>query len=210
MKLQVPFLQTDADADLDQLSQLLDAYPMQALSNTSWPQFATSCSANFAIVHTGQRLLLKFFVSHDYFKTMDREINEEVHLDNCVEFFISFDGSETYYNIEFNCLGIGKMAYGSPNGERTLMEEAVVRKILTSSTLTRKGEFFNWEMLWSVPVEAFAVPAMESFNGVTAAGNFYNCGDDLPSPHYLSWSKIVSPAPDFHRPDCFGEITFNI
>ena len=36
--------------------------------------------------------------------------------------------------------------------------------------------------------------------------NFYKCGDKTAHPHYLSWSPIDTPKPDFHRPDFFGEL----
>jgi hypothetical protein len=39
-------------------------------------------------------------------------------------------------------------------------------------------------------------------------GNFYKCADETISPHYLSWNPIDAPAPDFHRPEFFGEIHF--
>ncbi|MDR1556412.1 MAG: hypothetical protein LBS88_05185, partial [Tannerellaceae bacterium] len=34
------------------------------------------------------------------------------------------------------------------------------------------------------------------------------CADDTDTPHYLSWNPIAVSAPDFHRPDFFGEIYF--
>ena len=36
--------------------------------------------------------------------------------------------------------------------------------------------------------------------------NFYKCGDKTAHPHYLSWSPIDTPKPDFHRPEFFGEL----
>ena len=34
--------------------------------------------------------------------------------------------------------------------------------------------------------------------------NFYKCGDDTPQPHFISWSPIDLPKPDFHAPQFFG------
>jgi hypothetical protein len=36
--------------------------------------------------------------------------------------------------------------------------------------------------------------------------NLYKCGDKCDTPHFLSWSPIGLPQPDFHCPDFFGEI----
>ena len=35
----------------------------------------------------------------------------------------------------------------------------------------------------------------------------YMCSDDLPVPHFISWSPIHTPEPSFHQPIFFGEIT---
>ena len=35
---------------------------------------------------------------------------------------------------------------------------------------------------------------------------FYKCGDKTAHPHFLSWNPVGTPAPDFHRPDFFGEL----
>jgi hypothetical protein len=39
-------------------------------------------------------------------------------------------------------------------------------------------------------------------------GNFYKCADDTAFKHYLSWNPILTPNPDFHRPEFFGELRF--
>lgn len=208
MKLSIPYLQAEAHTNLQQLSLLLDQVPPVPLSNDSWPHIKTSCRAELVIAHTGQAILLKFKISNDYFRTEARKINGEVHLDNCVEFFIAFDQSGDYYNIEFNCLGIGKMAYGRQKGKRTFVATAVIREIETLTITDREGEGFNWEMTWLVPAAVFLHHEISSFEGLHASGNFYKCGDDLPEPHFLTWNRVDAPAPDFHRPDCFGELYF--
>ncbi len=38
--------------------------------------------------------------------------------------------------------------------------------------------------------------------------NFYKCGDELQTPHFLSWNPIEIEKPDFHRPDFFGTLRF--
>ena len=38
--------------------------------------------------------------------------------------------------------------------------------------------------------------------------NFYKCGDELQTPHFLSWNPIQIEQPDFHRPDFFGTLEF--
>ena len=42
----------------------------------------------------------------------------------------------------------------------------------------------------------------------TLKANVYKCGDKTEHPHYLAWNRVEAPAPDFHRPECFGEMIF--
>lgn len=37
----------------------------------------------------------------------------------------------------------------------------------------------------------------------TAKAGFYKCGDETGRPHYGSWQKVETDAPDFHRPEFF-------
>lgn len=45
-------------------------------------------------------------------------------------------------------------------------------------------------------------------DGQTIKANFYKCGDELQTPHFLSWNPINIEKPDFHRPDFFGSLEF--
>ncbi|MDE6269894.1 MAG: hypothetical protein K2M12_03440, partial [Muribaculaceae bacterium] len=45
--------------------------------------------------------------------------------------------------------------------------------------------------------------------GKQLRANFYKCGDLLSTPHFLSWNRVDTPHPDFHRPEYFGAIKFD-
>ena len=38
--------------------------------------------------------------------------------------------------------------------------------------------------------------------------NFYKCADESSHPHWITWSPIDNPTPDFHLPDYFGKLVF--
>lgn len=63
-------------------------------------------------------------------------------------------------------------------------------------------------MAFIIPLKTFFMHDIKSLSGKTIRANFYKCGDALKKPHFLSWSPINIEKPDFHRPDFFGEITF--
>ena len=66
----------------------------------------------------------------------------------------------------------------------------------------------KWELALVVPVASFFRHNLKDLSGKTMRANFYKCGDKTTKPHFLSWNPIDLPAPDFHRPDFFGEIRF--
>ena len=41
-----------------------------------------------------------------------------------------------------------------------------------------------------------------------AACNFYKCGDETETPHYLAWAPLSSDTPDYHRRQDFGRLIF--
>ena len=59
------------------------------------------------------------------------------------------------------------------------------------------------------PVKAFFHHKIKALKGKTIRANFYKCGDKLTVPHYLTWSTVGTPKPDFHRPEFFGMVRFN-
>ena len=71
---------------------------------------------------------------------------------------------------------------------------------------------FETDVGWGVE---FAVPASFIrlyFPGFAlageAAGNFYKCGEETQTPHYLAWAPLSCDAPDFHRRADFGTLRF--
>ena len=71
----------------------------------------------------------------------------------------------------------------------------------------RRGEH-SWNVVEIIPVSALFRSNIESFDGKLMRANFNKCGDELPTPHFLSWSPIEWKEPSFHRPEQFGELIF--
>ena len=44
--------------------------------------------------------------------------------------------------------------------------------------------------------------------GVVWMANFYKCADKTSKPHWLTWSVVDRPSPDFHVPESFGMLEF--
>ena len=66
-----------------------------------------------------------------------------------------------------------------------------------------------WTLEYRVPLSLFESLYGEAIGaGRRGRGNLYTCGDETEIPHYGAWSPVTAPVPDFHRPECFGEIVF--
>src|SRR5690606_19542787 len=154
---------------------------------------------------------LVFYVEEKHLKAVYRETNQPVYKDSCVEFFVSFDG-KNYYNLEFNSLGTALIGYGASREAREYLPTDLIEKIQTRSIInpanSKEGERVSWNLQIKIPLEVFYAEQSLKLSGLTSHANFYKCGDDLPEPHYVSWNKIETPEPDFHRPEYFGEIRF--
>ncbi len=131
-----------------------------------------------------------------------------VYQDSCVEFFISFNGGAEYYNLEFNSIGTCYLGYGAAKEAREVAPVEVVEKIKSSFLLYSDEGKIKWELTLLIPNDVFFHHNDPALALNTARANFFKCGDDLPVPHYLAWSNIKAPEPNFHLPEFFGDLTF--
>ncbi|SMD14447.1 carbohydrate-binding family 9-like protein [Pedobacter nyackensis] len=209
--LEVPFL-GGAEDDLQAISLLMAGQPLHAIDNNPWPEFKTTAKAGFSIAHNNSAILIRYEVEEEELKSSSRDFNQNVHKDNCVEFFIAFGNGKAYYNIELNCLGSLKIGYGPGRGDRLVIKPEFLKqvKINTSINYTPNSgtDALKWQLLLSLPAAVFSQDHIAAFGGLMGKANFYKCGDDLPNPHFLSWNMINADSPDFHRPEFFGELHF--
>ena len=141
-------------------------------------------------------------------RAVSLEANGPVWEDSCVEIFLSVPGKEGYYNFETNCIGTSLAAYRRSKTDADMFGPEQMEQIGTVASLAHEAidiqkEGQEWSMLKIIPFSLLGlteVPAM-------LKGNFYKCGDCCAQPHFLSWSPIGLPEPNFHCPDYFGEIT---
>jgi len=69
---------------------------------------------------------------------------------------------------------------------------------------TEKG----WGIEYRVPASYIQMYMPEfRFEG-EAACNFYKCGDETETVHYLAWANLTSEKPDYHRRQDFGKLIF--
>lgn len=162
-----------------------------------------------------------FRVRERFVRSVPRGRNGPVHLDSCVEFFVSPGGGGRYFNFEWNAGGslfagfVTDCTRTPGGGVRGLepLDEDEASAVFSRSSLPGQCELsdpdgFLWTLSFMIPFdvmrgrEAFPDP----FPGTEWRCNFNKCGDALPEPHWMSWKTLT--ARNFHLPECFGIMRF--
>ncbi len=185
-----------------------------AITCTPWEdKFDYRPTVDFCIAHDDIRIYLHYRVREKSIRAHTNAPNGEVWKDSCVEFFISPTEDDHYYNFEFNCIGAIRLSSGQGRHNRQkatneLLSQIHVVASLGSDIFTEKTGDFTWELSVSIPVACFFEHHITHLSGLRCTANFYKCGDDLSTPHYLSWQPIDTPNPDFHTPRFFKQLIF--
>lgn len=175
----------------------------------NWPEtfpYAPLCSGRIA--RTQDALVVDFRVSGLDLRAQNLTDNGRQWEDSCVEVFIKDPEEDTYYNFEINALGKVLACSGADRHGRVARPEEEMEEILRFGQLEGgpldEGGIWTWRVGVVIPFELIGVDPENLPDSIRA--NFYKCGDKTAHPHYLSWSPIDTPKPDFHRPEFFGEL----
>ncbi|MDP2335693.1 MAG: carbohydrate-binding family 9-like protein [Bacteroidota bacterium] len=183
------------------------------LEMVNWDEFPYKPDVSVRIAYNENELFLQYRVSEQSVKAEISESNGKVWTDSCVEFFLSPEGNDEYYNLEMNCIGTALLGF------RKKVEQAVhapaelidrIRRIssLGESPFPERQEPTEWQITIAIPWESFFKHNLKPVNGKKMRGNLYKCGDELTVPHFVSWTKIKTENPSFHAPEFFGGLEF--
>jgi len=199
---------------IDEISSKLDEAGIKHHINTvNWADFPYKPDVSFSIGYTDREILIKYYISEQYFKAEKTETNQMVCEDSCVEFFISPDDDGIYYNLEFNGIGTCLLGTGTGRADSTRADPDIVSKIRRQTSagktpvIEKKGAF-SWTITIAIPTEVFFRHKIRGLKGKTFRANFYKCGDKLSVPHFVTWNPVGTEKPDYHRPEYFGIIKF--
>jgi len=193
----------------------MNTYTLSCLDSIDWTkcetQHISQCrwSPNPAPAATVQGLYLKdtalVFRLVSY-ATPSRAVNTEpdsaVWEDSCLECFFSFDG-KNYVNLEANVNSTLRASFGPGRHGRQFLKAMGIPMPQVQARELEDG----WELVLIIPAEMIEkLWNIELKSGGSFTANFYSCGDMTPAPHYAAWNKVETEAPDFHRPEFFGQV----
>ena len=131
------------------------------------------------------------------------------YLDSCLEFFFSpIEDDKRYFNIEFNSNAC--VFFGFSGGSDSIMRQTPENDILDFFKPTITTNEDNWEIYYEIPFYLIKryFPDFCIYDGKKIKANCFKCSDNSTPPHYLSWSKVEGEPFTFHKPECFGTMTF--
>ncbi len=185
-----------------------------AIDVNNWPdQYPPSPSSLAYLAHNGKRVFVLYAVAPYETRCTVTEDLGPVADDNCVEIFMRKPGSPRYWNFEFNFGGFlnasNRVTRPRPTRLDAVQRSEVTRQVLNPAdfNLPHDGNTqYTLMMLISIPlslmdVELHGVPTL-------IEGNLYSLSEKVERPYYMTWSPIVEPTEDFHRPEHFGYFIF--
>ena len=175
----------------------------------NWPEafpYAPLCGGRVA--RTRDALVVDFRVSGLDLRARNTADNGRQWEDSCVEVFIQDPDGAPYYNFEINALGKVLACKGPERHNRTPRPAEEMEQILRftqmeGGPLEQEG-IHTWRVGVVIPFRLLGIDPERLPRSIKA--NFYKCGDKTAHPHFLSWSPVETPKPDFHRPEFFGEL----
>ena len=211
--LKVPYVPALDGLELKVVAEQMETEALrQSIDVVNWKEYPYKPVVAFDIARGDKDLYLHYFVRGLSLRAMAFEDGEPVYKDSCVELFVRKEDELFYTNFEFNCIGTCLAARGQGRHDRTPFTSNEYAKISRYATTERKAfaekkGIFSWELTAAIPFELMGLNASNLPDKIR--GNFYKCADETANPHYVTWSPINLPNPDYHCPEHFGEICFN-
>ena len=207
--LNVPFIENLENMSADALGSVLTAEGAHdTIESVAWDEYPYRPEVSFDIAASNTYLFVQYHVKSLGLKAEFGKTNEPVWQDSCVELFIGDRDGVGYRNFEVNCIGTLLSAHQNSRGVDVVPvtdreADSVIRyPSLPHETFLEKDGEHLWSLILGVP---FALLGYEN-RPESLRANLYKCADGSRWMHYVSWSPIDTPHPDFHRPDFFGKL----
>lgn len=204
----IPNLRQLSDSEL--VATLRGSVKENPIDTVNWSDYPYAPRVIFRFAHSEEALTVMFEVEEEHLRAVTLDNNGPVWEDSCVEFFVKNPVGEGYFNFEINCVGTALAAKRKARNDAQMFTSEQLECVRRFGSLPHEvvdsvGEGQRW---WLVEVIPFSVLGLQSAPERLEA-NFYKCGDGCRKVHFLSWSPIALPEPNFHCPDFFGEVVLS-
>lgn len=170
------------------------------------------------MMYDDQFVYIIFKVQDHYVRSIANTINGRIWEDSCVEFFFAPDVQKplAYFNLEINCGGFPLFHFkdpavpGAPLPSVDDIKKIEIAHSMPSVVDPEITTPQTWTLEYRIPVEMLQryASVTRPVKGAQWKANFYKCGDKTSNPHWLTWSVVQHPTPNFHLPEYFGTLNF--
>ena len=192
---------------------LLNQGNILKIDRVNWPIEFPACPQTVVHLATSMdTLYIRYDVTGQQLRALASKDQMAVWCDSCVEFFCQLPSRKSYVNFETNCIGsmVASRREGRDKNVRmfTPKQMALIDRYASEGRepFAEKDGTFTWFVViaipWSLITNGKGKPS-------SILANFYKCADDTKQPHYVSWSPIDLPHPDFHCPAFFRDINIS-
>ena len=208
-KLKVPYLETLDVLDLSSVGFLMEKAQRESIDVINWEEYSYKPIVAFDIARSKVNLYIRYFVKGNSLKALYETDGAPVYQDSCVEFFMKRVNDPNYYNFEFNCIGTCDAARRTSRDIKTSLSQEEYKSIIRLPSVRRRAfeeikGIHTWNLIVVIPLKLMGLDPSNLPEKIL--GNFYKCADETMNPHFVSWSPIDLPEPNFHCPEFFGEI----
>ncbi|MEO8582666.1 MAG: carbohydrate-binding family 9-like protein [Flavitalea sp.] len=164
------------------------------------------------MAYDDDNLYVIFRVQDQYVRCLTNEINGPVWKDAAVEFFFCPDTSlsKKYFNLEVNCGGTALLGCSSTKPTPEDVKLIQVAHSLPSIIDPEMTDPVTWTLEYKLPLNMLEkyMNIIHPKKGVSWKANFCKIAENNSRPHYMTWSPIEDPKPNFHMPQYFGSLQF--
>lgn len=163
------------------------------------------------ICYDSENIYVKFITAETEVTAKYKNMHEDVYKDSCVEFFLRPACDARYFNFEINCIGTLLLGIGPEDEGRDAVE--VDPKIFGITPSITDPDTFSgpfWTLEYKIPFSFLKQYWGEFDLSEGLFANCYKCGDETKYEHYGMWSPCLKDDPNFHRPQCFGRMYFEL
>lgn len=208
--LDVLYHNVDKKLPMESIFSEFDRFEPVDINVINWENYPYLPDVKFHIFYSDYAIYIKYVVKEKSVLATKCNINDQVFKDSCVEFFVA-PGDGLYHNFEFNAIGAFLAGAQEGRGKGSLKSPeklSIIRTLpsLGTEAFGEKKEETSWTLAVEIPFELFTEKTGKELSGTSMKANFYKCGDETETPHFVTWNNIDTENPDYHRPEYFGVI----
>lgn len=184
--------------------------PILTIDEYPWYEKGLKQKTEVKIAISANNIYIQAKAEDQHIRARAKKLNDPVHEDSCFEFFVSpwAQKSQSYFNLEMNCMGTLYMAYHEVVGEKVLVSQEQAKQIVIESSLAEVEDIKEekaWELKLTVPISLLEEMSGKEIKKDVWHGNFYRCGGEV-DDQYAAWNPLEFKQPNYHLPLQFGKL----